>query len=35
MLDKALDDFEHNLEPNQVVKLSNDKSIQLEDREEV
>jgi hypothetical protein len=35
MLDKALDDFEHNLEPNQTVKFNNNKTIDLKDEEEM
>lgn len=35
MLDKALDDFEHNLEPKQAVKVHNNKTIDFEDEEEM
>ena len=34
MLDRALDDFEHNLEPKQAVKLNNNK-IEVDDQEEI
>jgi hypothetical protein len=35
MLDEALDDFEHNLEPKQTIKVHNNKNINLEDGEEI
>jgi hypothetical protein len=35
MLEKALDDFEHNLESNQAIKVYNNKTIDIEDAEEI